>query len=599
MNKPEAFDSVTREIIKNYLSSAADTMAVTVVRTARSAVVKDGMDFSTAIFTAEGDQVAQGLTLPFHMGAMQPALKAVIDYFGKDIKDGDIFANNDPYEGASHLPDIFLFKPIFYNNILVAWTCVIAHHTDIGGRVAGGNACDNTEIYQEGLRIPPIKLIEQGSINNAVWRILQKNVRVPDMVIGDVLAQISALKQGERDVIHLIDEYGIENMKVYMTDIIDYTERLTRAEIKALPDGSWDFTDYIDDDGISTDPIAIKAKVTIKNDELHVDFTGTSPQAKGSINPTLPFTKAAVYTVFKNLTNPDITANTGFFRPIKVTAPPGCYVNAQHPAPVAARGLGGFRVAHTVFGAMAKALPNKVPGAWGGGEVAVSFGGYYPNGKAFVFVEFNNDGPRGGGPHVDGADGAAAPVTNQANTPIESIEANYPLQINRYGFIKNTEGAGEYRGGMGIVREFQLLHEEATLQIRSDRSKFLPWGNQGGHPGTRNFNILNPSSDNTLLPSKFLKTLKKDEVYRLIQSGGGGYGNPINRNPKSVLKDFLEEKITSKRAKDIYGVVINKNKINTNATKLLRDKLKKNIKKTKLTPEATPVVGNSKPPLFN
>ena len=209
MNKPEAFDSVTREIIKNYLSSAADTMAVTVVRTARSAVVKDGMDFSTAIFTAEGDQVAQGLTLPFHMGAMQPALKAVIDYFGKDIKDGDIFANNDPYEGASHLPDIFLFKPIFYNNILVAWTCVIAHHTDIGGRVAGGNACDNTEIYQEGLRIPPIKLIEQGSINNAVWRILQKNVRVPDMVIGDVLAQISALKQGERDVIHLIDEYGL------------------------------------------------------------------------------------------------------------------------------------------------------------------------------------------------------------------------------------------------------------------------------------------------------------------------------------------------------------------------------------------------------
>ena len=247
---------------------------------------------------------------------------------------------------------------------------------------------------------------------------------------------------------------------------------------------------------------------------------------------------------------------------------------------------------------MAKALPSKVPGAWGGGEVAVSFGGYYPDGKAFVFVEFNNDGPRGGGPDVDGADGAAAPVTNQANTPIESIEANYPLQINKYGFVQNTEGAGEYRGGMGIVREFKLLHEEATLQIRSDRSKFLPWGNQGGEPGTRNFNILNPDSENTILPSKFLKTLKKDEVYRLIQSGGGGYGNPINRNPKSVLKDVLEEKITSKRAKDIYGVIINKNKINYEDTKLLREKLHQHQENKPLYPKATPVKGNPKPPKF-
>ena len=439
----ENLDPITRDVIRNYLYSAADTMAVTVVRTARSAVVKDGMDFSTAIFNSDGEQVAQGLTLPLHMGAMQPALDAVREYFQNNINPDDVFINNDPYEGGSHLPDIFLFKPIFYNDTLVAWTSVIAHQTDIGGRVAGGNACDNTEIYQEGLRLPPIKLVDRGIRNDAVWRILNKNVRVPDMVQGDILAQISAVKQGERDVLQLLDEYGIETLKTYMSEIIDYTEDLTRAEIESLPDGSWGFSDYVDDDGFNPEPIEIRVKVTIKDDNMTVDFTGTSPQAKGSINPNLPFTKSAVYAVFKCLTNPDITANSGFFKPFHVIAPEGCYVNPQHPAPVAARGLGGFRIAHAVFGAMSKALPKKVPAAWGGGEVGVSFGGYDKDGKAFVFVEFDNDGPRGGGPLADGADGAAAPIHNMANTPIESIESNHPLLVKRYGFISDTEGAGK------------------------------------------------------------------------------------------------------------------------------------------------------------
>ena len=292
MTEREGLDPVTREIIKNYLESAADTMAVTVVRTARSLVVRDNMDFSTAIFNADGDQVAQGLTLPFHMGAMQPALDAVRAHFGDDIKPGDVFANNDPYEGASHLPDIFVFKPVFVNELLMGWTCVIAHQTDIGGRVAGGNACDNTEIYQEGLRLPPLKLYEEGQLNKAVWRIIEKNVRVPDKVLGDIQAQISALRQGERDVLRLVEEHGLENLKSYMTDIIDYTERLTRAEIEGLPDGSWEFTDYVDDDGFSPEPIAIKVRVTIEGDEVELDFTGTSPQAKGSINPNLAFTKS-------------------------------------------------------------------------------------------------------------------------------------------------------------------------------------------------------------------------------------------------------------------------------------------------------------------
>jgi len=588
MTGSQSTDPVTREIIKNYLYSAADTMALTVVRTACSAVVKDGMDFSTAIFNESAEQVAQGLTLPFHVGAMKPALDAVIDTFEADIRPGDIYANNDPYEGASHLPDIFLFKPAFQEKTLVGWTCVIAHQTDIGGRVAGGNACDNTEIYQEGLRIPPIKLYEEGVLNSAVWRILGKNVRVPFKVQGDVLAQTSALRQGERDLLRLVEEYGLQELRRYMTEIIDHTERLTRAEIERLPDGEWEFTDYIDDDGITPDPIAIQVKVVIEGDEILVDFTGTSPQAKGSINPNLAYTKSTVYAVIKCLTDPDINANSGFFRPITVRAPAGCYVNPQHPAAVAARGLGGFRIGHAVFGAMAKALPDRVPAAWGGGEIGVSFGGYFPDGKPFVFLEFNNDGPRGGGPYFDGADGAAAPITNMANTPIESIEAEQPLLIRRYGFVTDTAGAGKYRGGLAMEREFELLADEATVQIRSDRTRFLPWGAQGGGPGTRTYSILNPNTENQLLPSKFLKQLTRGDVCRLVQAGAGGYGDPLERDPEAVLSDVVQEKVSPEQAKLQYGVVIDAgtHELDLESTHRLKDQMRNTREPLLLEPQA-------------
>ena len=239
---PAPRDPVTREVIRSSLVAAADSMAVTVVRTARSAVVKDGMDFSTAVFNGAGEQVAQGLTLPFHMGAMQPALDGVLAQFERDVKPGDILASNDPYSGASHLPDIFLFKPVFAERSLIAWLCVIAHHTDIGGRVAGGNACDNTEIYQEGLRLPPLKLFAAGQRNDAVWRIIGTNVRVPALVHGDLLAQVAALEQGEQDLLALAAAHGNERLDGYMSDIIEHTERRTRAEIAALPDGSWSFS---------------------------------------------------------------------------------------------------------------------------------------------------------------------------------------------------------------------------------------------------------------------------------------------------------------------------------------------------------------------
>ena len=473
------------------------------------------------------------------------------------------------------MPDIFLFKPIFVNGVLIGWSCCIGHQTDIGGRVAGGNACDNTEIYQEGLILPPLKLYEEGELNKAVWRILEKNVRVPDKVLGDVQALLAAVRFGERDLLRLIDEYGLEEMKSYMADILDTTEVLTRAEISSLPQGEWNFVDHIDNDGIDPQSIDIHVNVRIDGDEVFVDFDGTSPQAKGSINPNFAYTKSNVYAAMKCLIDPAIQSNSGFFRPFNISAPEGCFVNPQHPAPVAARGLAGFRICHAMFGAMAQALPGRVPAAWGGGEIGLSFGGYHPNRKAWVYLEFNNDGPRGGGPNIDGADGLASPVLNMANTPIESIESEQPLLVERFGFVPDTGGAGQFRGGLGIVREFRLLAEEATFQLRSDRTNFRPWGVEGGKDGTPTQNTLNPGTpEEQELPGKYLMTLKKGDLYRVIQAGAGGYGNPHNRDPQAVLEDVQQEKLTREYAKAEYGVVVDpKGNLDLPATEALRAEL--------------------------
>lgn len=549
-------DPVTREIIKNALMSIADSMALTVVRTARSTVVKDGMDFSTALFMADGQQVAQGLTLPAHLGSMVPALKGVMDAFGDDVYADDIFANNDPYEGGSHLPDIFLFKPIFANELMIGWACAIGHQTDIGGRVAGGVVCDNTEIYQEGIILPPLKLYDRGELNKAVWRILEKNVRVPHMVLGDVRALISAVRLGERDFLALMGEYGQDELIDYMVDILDTTERLTRAEITALPQGEWEFTDYIDNDGIDMRPIAIHARVKIAGDQAYIDFAGTSPQAKGSINPNFAYTKSQVYAAMKCLIDPEIQSNSGFFRAFTITAPEGCFVNPQHPAPVAARGLSGFRICNAIFGAMAQAMPGKIPAAWGGGEVGLSFAGYSSDRKAWVHLDLINDGPRGGGPECDGADGLSAPIHNMANIPVEIVESAYPLLIERYALVPDTGGPGKYRGGLAIIRDYRFLADDTIFQLRSDRTDFVPWGIEGGKPGTPTRNYLNPDSENRELPGKCLMTMKKGDLYRLVQASGGGFGDPLERDVYAILDDVQQEKLTIDHVRREYGVVI-------------------------------------------
>jgi len=548
-------DPLTREVLRNALLSVADTMAVTIVRTGRSAIIKDGMDFSTALFNGAGEQVAQGLTLPSHLGSMVPALEAIRREFAGDVEPGDIFANNDPYDGGSHLPDIFLFKPIFNGPQILAWLCAVAHQTDIGGRVPGGVVCDNTEIFQEGLQIPPVKLYEAGKLNTAVWRILMRNVRVPDMVLGDVQAQLAAIHVGEKELALVIEEYGPEALARYMDEIVEVTERQSRTSIRSLPQGTWEYTDYVDNDGIELEPIAIRARITIANDEIAVDFTGTSKQAAGSINPNIHYTRSHVYAAFKCVLDAAIDSNSGFFRVFKINAPPGSFVNPQHPAPVAARGLAGFRICQAIFGALAQAMPGRIPASWGGGEAGLIFGGYR-EGKAWVHVDLINDGPRGGGPDFDGADGLSAPIHNMANIPIENVEADCPLLIERYELVPDSGGAGRYRGGLAILRDVRMLADKATFQLRSDRCDFLPYGLEGGQPGTPTRSWLNPQCENRPLAPKSLMTLRAGDVVRLVQAGGGGYGEPLLRDPAAVLDDIRQEKITRAYAEREYAVVV-------------------------------------------
>ena len=547
------------EVIKNALESIADGMALTVVRTSRSSVVRTSLDFSTGVLDSKGELVGQSACSPTHLGGMMPALQACLDHYEGRIHPGDVFISNDPYEGGSHLPDIFLFKPIFVDDRIVAYLCAMAHHTDIGGRVAGGNACDSTEIYQEGLRIPPLKLRERGEQNETIIRILEKAVRVPDKVLGDLRGQEAALFYGEREYTKLVERYGIDGLQSAITQLLDYTEELTRKSIAAIPDGTWTFSDIVDNDGIDDVPIKIVATVSKRGDQISVDFSGTSAQCRGAIQPVFATTKAMVYAVLRSVLGGDIPNTSGYFRAVNISAPEGTFVNPMPPAPVAARALGCRRITHALYGAFAQALPETVFACPGGGEVGVGAGGYDKSKtpwQAWVYLEFHNETACGGRPTKDGMDGQGANISNLANIPVETIEAEQPIRIEEYGLLADTEGAGRYRGGLGMVRTYRFLSDDTVVQVRADREKTAPYGLNGGLASTTTKVTVTKDGETVPMPGKFLDTLGNNDSLRIAWPGAGGWGDPMEREPQAVLADVIAEKVSVERAQAVYGVVV-------------------------------------------
>lgn len=544
-------DAIEIELLKNRLNTIVDEMSLTMVRTSASQIVRESMDFSTALCDASGKLVAQGLGIALHLGAVPPAMKLINEKYFGTARPGDIYILNDPYSGGMHLPDIFMFKPAFdYRGIMIGCAVVIAHMADIGGRVPGGNAADSTEVFQEGLRIPPLMLFEAGNENVDLLNCIRDNVRVPGKVLSDIRAQVSACTIGCDGLMRLSETYG-EQLERNFEDLLDYTERLMLGNLATLPKGEWTGEDWLDDNGIDPEPSRIAAKVTIAHDRVTVDFTGSSPQVRGAINCTESYASSAAYCALRCLMQDDIPANEGFFRRIEVIAPLGTIVNPRFPAAVAARGVTGYRAGDAVLNALSKAAPEKtLAGNWGGGTV-VSFGGTRTDGTSFVFVE-SVHGNWGGRPNKDGIDGVSHPMGNIANNPVEQLEAECPIRILRYELVPDSGGAGRYRGGMAVHREYLFLGNRATLQVRADRLMFPPTGVAGGQPGTLARNELTSHSETRRMPSKFTVPVSNGDRFLHVTAGAAGHGVPELRDSALIAADLEDGKITPAAAEAAY-----------------------------------------------
>ncbi len=570
----DAIDPFQLEVIRHSFDAVAEDMSLTLMRTAHSGIVRDSLDFSTSICDALGQPLAQGICTPMQLGSFYDAMRRLIrDYAGR-IAPGDVFIANDPYEAAGqHLPDIYIAMPIFDGDRVVAWSTTIAHHSDVGGIVAGSNALGAEEIYQEGLRLPIVKFVEAGRPNQALWDVIAINVRTPDKVLGDLQAQMAACMSGEREMKALFKRYGTDNVLRYADHLHDYTERLTRAELRELPEGVYRFTDHIDGLGARPEPLTLEATVTIRDGAAIVDWTGTSPQVKGGINPSFPFTKACAYTAFRSILKADLPTCHGFTRAIEVRAPLGSLVNPVFPAPCGARGITGYRMIDCLIGALSSAAPDRVTADTSGGSTLPTIAGYQ-NGKAFVFCE-TFMGTWGGTSGHDGQNGVPHMGANQSNVPVEMIESDYPIRIERYGLVPDTGGPGRHRGGLSLTRDYRVLNDEAILNIRSDKRRFPPHGLFGGGTGAPSFNLINPDAENRILPVLMteVEKLRQGDVYRHIMAGGGGYGDPLARDPAAVLEDVCEEKVSIDHAAAAYGVVIRPGKppmLDATATAALR-----------------------------
>ncbi len=554
-------DPILMEVFKNGFEAIADEMALILMRTAHSPIVRDAMDFSTALCDADGENLAQGLTTPMHLGSFHDAMRHLIAEYAGNIAPGDIFIANDPYlASGQHLPDIYVVKPIFAaqndGQRLVGWAASLAHHVDIGGLVPGSNSIGATEIHQEGLRLPFLKLEDGGTRNAMLMRIIASNVRVPEQVTGDIEAQIAATRAGEIGLQGMVARYGADTITAYGIALQDYSERLARAAILEIPDGTYRFTDHIDGLGDDPEPITLTVAITVAGDEVTADWTGTVAQVKGGINAPLSFCKSNVYAALRSVMSGDVPNCHGYTRPITVIAPEGCLVNAVYPAPCGARGITGYRIVDCMFGALALAVPEKVAADGAGGSTLPSFGGRV-DGKNFVFSECIM-GTWGATSGHDGQDGVPHMASNQANVPVEMIEADYPIHIERYGFVADTGGAGRYRGGLGLARDYRLLTDDVYFGVRSDKADFPPHGLAGGGSGAPAINsIVSGDRERSIptLPTEPI-TLGQGDVFRHMMAGGGGYGDPLERDPQRVLADLLDERITVDHAREAYGVIV-------------------------------------------
>jgi len=560
-------DPVEFELFRTSVSAIADEMAVTIGRAAYSGILRDIMDYSTGVTDAQGRLVAMGLTLPGHLGSIPTALATVQRRFEGDLHEGDVVVMNDPFDGGMHLPDVFAFRPVFAEGRIVAFAATVCHQADIGGRVPGSMASDSTEIYQEGLRLPPLKLYERGRRNESLVQLIEKNVRIPVTVMGDIRAQLSGLAVAERQVVELARRSGADRFEELLGEVIDHGERMARQALAALPDGVASFEDWIDGDGVENDRrIRLFCTVTKKGDGIALDWAGSSPQVRGAINATLSFTKAASYCAVKSILPQDVPANDGVFGVIQVTAPAGTVANVVHPGACAQRGVTGFRMLDCAWGALAQLAPERVCAASDGGVTVVSMGGWRADRTPFVYVDAAA-AAWGGRPWADGLDGVASMFANMAAQSVELIEAEQPIRVESWEFLIDRAGPGKFRGGVPYAKHYRFLEEAGLLQVRGDRLRVRPYGLAGGRPGKPSANLLN----DRLLTPKAAAALGRGDLFRCEWAGGGGWGDPLERDPALVERDLRDGYVSAASAREDYGVVPG----DAAATRTLRERLRR------------------------
>jgi N-methylhydantoinase B len=527
------------EILRSALTAVAAEMDVTVWRTSRSTIVRELLDYSTAVFDRDGFNVTQSARIPQHLNSMGFGFLEIVRRFLPldQWRDGDVVISNDPYCGGQHLPDLLAFRPVFSNGERIAVVGTLCHHLDMGGLAAGSYAATATEIFQEGLRIPPLKLYEAGALNEAVLALIRQNVRKPEIFWGDLQAQLASLAVGEAKMQALIRRYGAPTMVAACAEILDSSERAMRAMIAGMPDGRYTFEDFIDDDGIDDRPIRIHAAIDIRGDEMTVDLSGSGPQATGPVNATLASSASAVCYSVIACADQSVAPNAGCYRPIKLVAPEGSVVNARHPAPVAHRMVTSHRLANVLLGALHKAVPDRIPAAYYGVSYVCTFQSIDQSGERRVLVEIEIGGG-GGHPREDGANAYSLGMHNNANIPVETIESDRHISIPRYGLIPDSGGAGRYRGGLGLFREWRVDCAEALFTASLERFKFRPYGLAGGGAAMPGKLTLIRRGERQALPSKVNNLpLRQGDIIRLETSGGGGFGCPAERPKSEVEQD--------------------------------------------------------------
>ncbi|HEV2956700.1 MAG TPA: hydantoinase B/oxoprolinase family protein [Xanthobacteraceae bacterium] len=551
-----ALDPVTVEVVRNKLDGIANEMELTLLKSSCSPIVKEGLDASASLFTLQGETLAQAVAIPIHLATLIPCVARILAEFPLDtMREGDLYCMNDPYLGGTHLPDIAVIMPVFARGRPLAFSATMTHHQDVGGMTPGSVPTDATEVFQEGIRLPPLKLREGEKFNDTLLQILRRNVRIPETFEGDLMAQVAACSVGARRLSALAENYGDNHLTAIFADLLDRSEAMTRDVLRSLPNGTYRAVDFLDNDGVDLDRrIRIEVAVTIDGNGMSIDFTGSSAQVRGPFNAVPSGSLAAACYVVRAITDPTIPTNGGCFRPIALRLPEGSIVNPREPAPVNARTATIKRIAGTILAALAQAAPGRVPADSGGELLVLAFGGERPDGTRYVTGELVAGGS-GASAGKDGVDVIETDATNCMNLPAEALELDAPIRVHRVALRPDSGGAGAQRGGLGTLREYEILHGDVRFTHRGERHFIAPKGRGGGGDGAMARTVIHRAGGGEeTVPSKLVTTLHAGDRVVFETAGGGGYGDPAARDPAQVRADLADGKISPEGAK-AYGKI--------------------------------------------